>query len=211
MKSNRIMHEMLYPHPLQRVWSALTNRGELAQWLLPNDFVPCVGYHFTFRSEAQDGWSGLVKCEVVEVEQYRRLAYLWLAHPSLPAMKITFTLEEVEGGAHLILEQTAGTTTGWMMACIRDALPSLHLSSGGLPPMTRFFRIMVDEIGLCEALFAFVANSNASSRNNQPVVEELQTFAPEMISVLEHMILDGVEERLYVEEYVHAVFGSISV
>lgn len=77
--------------------------------------------------------------------------------------------------------------------------------------MTRFFRIMVDEIGLCEALFAFVANSNASSRNNQPVVEELQTFAPEMISVLEHMILDGVEERLYVEEYVHAVFGSISV
>ena len=77
--------------------------------------------------------------------------------------------------------------------------------------MARFFRIMVDEIGLSEALFAFVADPNASSRNNQPVVEELQTFAPEMISVLEHMILDGVEERLYVEEYVHAVFGSISI
>ena len=77
--------------------------------------------------------------------------------------------------------------------------------------MSRFFRIMVDEIGLTDALFAFVTTSNATYRNEQPVVEELQTFAPEMISVLEHMILDGVEERTYVEEYIHSVFGAFSL
>jgi hypothetical protein len=49
------------------------------------------------------------------------------------------------------------------------------------------------------------------SRNERPVIHELHEVAPAMIPVLECMVLDGVEERGNVAEYVHAVVGYISV
>jgi hypothetical protein len=64
---------------------------------------------------------------------------------------------------------------------------------------------------LANALFEFVTDPYAPSRNERPVVQELHTFAPEMIAVLENMILDGVNERHYIDEYIHAIFGSMSV
>lgn len=70
--------------------------------------------------------------------------------------------------------------------------------------MSRFFRIDVDEAALTDALFTFVT-APRSSRNDAPVVRELHDVAPEMIEVCESMILDGVDERHYVADYVHAV------
>ncbi len=72
--------------------------------------------------------------------------------------------------------------------------------------MARFFRIEVDESALTDALYDFVTDPRAS-RNERLVVQELHSFVPEMVSVLEHMILDGVEERKDVAEYVSFVFG----
>lgn len=206
-----LIQDVVYPHPVQRVWRALTQCSELSQWLLPNDFEPRVGHRFTFTSTADQGWSGLVACEVVEIVPYRRLAYTWYADPRSPAMLITFTLEQVAGGTQIHLEQTAHSTIGWQAELIREALPSLHLSLGGPPPMSRFFRIMVDAGALTDALFEFVTNPYAPSRNELPVVQELHTFAPEMIAVLENMLLDGVDERHYIDDYVNALFGPMSV
>ena len=70
--------------------------------------------------------------------------------------------------------------------------------------MSRFFRIQADEAALTDALFAFVTDPR-SSRNDRPVVRELHDVAPEMIEVSESMILDGVDERRHVADYVHAV------
>ena len=70
--------------------------------------------------------------------------------------------------------------------------------------MSRFFRIQADEAALTDALFAFVTDPR-SSRNYRPVVRELHDVAPEMIEVCESMILDGVDERRHVADYVHAV------
>ena len=72
--------------------------------------------------------------------------------------------------------------------------------------MTRFFHIEVDESALTDALYDFVTDPRPS-RNERPVVQELHSFVPEMVSVLEHMILDGVEERKDVADYVSFVFG----
>ncbi len=210
MKKEILTQDVVYPHPVQRVWAALTKSSELSQWLLPNDFEPLIGHHFTFMSKADQGWSGIVECEVVEIVPHRRLAYTWCADPRSPAMLITFTLEQVPAGTHLRLEQTAHSAIGWQAELIREALPSLHLSLGGPPSMSRFFRIMVDAEALTNALFEFVTDPYAPSRNERAVVQELHTFAPEMIDVLENMILDGVEERCYIDEYVHAVFGPMS-
>lgn len=71
--------------------------------------------------------------------------------------------------------------------------------------MNRFFRINVDESVLADALYEFVVEPSASSRNALPVILELNDVAPEIVEVMESMVLDGVDERHYVADYVHAV------
>ena len=72
--------------------------------------------------------------------------------------------------------------------------------------MSRLFRLSIDEETLTDELFAFVVDPR-STRYQRRVVTELKVLAPGMIPVMEMMILDGVEERQYVREYVHAVLG----
>jgi hypothetical protein len=68
----------------------------------------------------------------------------------------------------------------------------------------RFFRFVVEQEALTDELFAFVTDPHPS-RNERPVIEELNDVAPEMVDVLECMILDGVEQRQHVAEYVEYV------
>jgi len=210
MNTKRVTQDVVYPHSLQKVWAALTESNALSQWLLPNTFELRVGHRFTFREETyskQESWSGIIECEVIEVEPLRRLAYTWSAYPGLPEMLISFTLETVAGGTLLHLEQKVYARTEQREVFVQQVLPSLHtLLAGGLPHMARFFHIKVDESALTDALYDFVTDPRAS-RNERPVVQELHSFVPEMVSVLEHMILDGVEERKDVAEYVNFVFG----
>jgi hypothetical protein len=78
---------------------------------------------------------------------------------------------------------------------------------GVLRPASPFFRLLVDESGLTDALLAFVTDPRAS-RNDRPVIQDLHDLAPGMVPVLEAMVLDGVEERSDVADYVHAsLFG----
>lgn len=70
----------------------------------------------------------------------------------------------------------------------------------------RFFRRQVDETALTDAFYDFVTDPQAT-RNERPVIQELHEVAPEMVDVLESMVLDGVEERHYVADYVHAVLN----
>jgi hypothetical protein len=78
---------------------------------------------------------------------------------------------------------------------------------GVIRPSTPFFRLLVDEDGLTDALLAFVSDPRAS-RNELPVIQDLLDLAPGMVPVLEAMVLDGVEERSDVADYVHAaLFG----
>ena len=74
--------------------------------------------------------------------------------------------------------------------------------------MPRYFRVQVDEPALTDALFEFVTDPRPS-RNERPVIEELHDLNPEMVAVLEHMLLDGVDERRYVAEYVHAALAEM--
>jgi hypothetical protein len=76
-----------------------------------------------------------------------------------------------------------------------------------LRPASPFFRLLVDEDGLTEALLEFVTDPRAS-RNDRPVIEDLHDLAPGMVPVLEAMVLDGVEDRADVAAYVHvSLFG----
>jgi hypothetical protein len=81
---------------------------------------------------------------------------------------------------------------------------------GVLRPASPVFRLLVDEDGLADALLEFVTDPHGS-RNDRPVIQDLHDLAPGMVSVLEAMVLDGVEERADVAAYVHAVLFGIGV
>ena len=72
--------------------------------------------------------------------------------------------------------------------------------------MARLFRFDVDEVELTDAAFAFVTDPHPS-RNERPLIHELNDVYPDMVDVLECMVLDGTEERQDVADYIHAVVG----
>ena len=72
---------MVYPHPIERVWAALTDRTALGQWLMPNDFEPVVGHEFRFRAEPAPGWDGVVHCRVLELDRPTLMRISWRGGP----------------------------------------------------------------------------------------------------------------------------------
>ena len=72
--------------------------------------------------------------------------------------------------------------------------------------MTRLFQWSVDLDALTDEAFAFVTDPRPS-RNDRSVILELHDINPEVVDVLESMLIDGTEERGDVADYLSAVFG----
>jgi uncharacterized protein YndB with AHSA1/START domain len=70
--------ERRYPHPPGTVWSWLSSSDAMAQWLMPNTFEPRVGHRFEFHAKPAPGFDGVVRCEVLEVNPPKRLAFTWV-------------------------------------------------------------------------------------------------------------------------------------
>jgi uncharacterized protein YndB with AHSA1/START domain len=111
-------------HPPEKVWRALTDPALLAQWLLPvSDFRLDRGSAFTFQAPPQPGWDGKVSCQLLEVEEHRRIAYTWVVGDMNTI--VTFTLAPIEPGTHLSLvhsgfkseqkQNFVGARYGWKM------------------------------------------------------------------------------------------------
>jgi uncharacterized protein YndB with AHSA1/START domain len=98
--------EVVYPHAPERVWRALTDPRAMAEWLMENDFVPRVGHRFQFRTAPAPGFDGVVSCEVLEVDEPRRLSYSWRGGWQRQPTVVTWTLEPVAGGTRVLLEHS---------------------------------------------------------------------------------------------------------
>ena len=96
--------DVFYPHPIERVWAAVTDSRTMAEWLMPNDFEPRVGHRFTFTTQPQPGFDGIVHCEVRELIPPERLVFSW-AGGGIQTM-LTIKLEPATGGTRLLLDQT---------------------------------------------------------------------------------------------------------
>jgi uncharacterized protein YndB with AHSA1/START domain len=98
-----------YPHPISRVWEALTSSEALAAWLMPIEGVGGAGklvlaHRFTFRTKPAPGFDGIVRCEVLELDPPRRMVWSW-AGGNIDTT-VTFTLEEAaDGGTRLRMHQ----------------------------------------------------------------------------------------------------------
>lgn len=72
--------------------------------------------------------------------------------------------------------------------------------------MSSFFQLQVDLDELTDAMYDFVTDPRPS-RNDRPVILELNDLNHDLVDVLECMVLDGTEDRDDVAGFVHAVFA----
>jgi uncharacterized protein YndB with AHSA1/START domain len=92
------------PHPVEKIWRALTQGALIKEWLMDNDFEPVVGHRFTFRSTPMPNWNGIVECEVLVVEPNKKLSYSW-GSLGLGSV-VVWTLVASEGGTLVRMEQS---------------------------------------------------------------------------------------------------------
>lgn len=124
-QTDAISFEFDLNHPPEKVWRALTDPKQLAQWLLPVDDLKLErGAAFTFRTDPQPGWDGLVNCRLLEIEPPRKLSYTWVVGFGLDTV-VTFTLTPTDSGTRISLVQSGfrpdqkqnfgGARYGWRM------------------------------------------------------------------------------------------------
>jgi uncharacterized protein YndB with AHSA1/START domain len=108
MSSIRIIRE--YPHPVDKVWRALTEPALMARWAMrPEGFAPVVGTRWKSYGEANRHWRGFVECEVLEADPPRRLRYSWIGDDHGEKTWVSYTLEPTPSGTRLIFEHTGFT------------------------------------------------------------------------------------------------------
>jgi uncharacterized protein YndB with AHSA1/START domain len=98
-----------YPHPIGKVWAALTDPVALAAWLMENDFEPIIGKRFSFRPQPVGGGRGLIECEVLALEPPARMVWSWQSTETDPPGRVEINLKAVEGGTELTLAHTGET------------------------------------------------------------------------------------------------------
>jgi uncharacterized protein YndB with AHSA1/START domain len=103
---SRVVQEVRYPHPPERVWRALTDRAELSAWLMPNDFTPQEGARF--RLDARPDHLDPFDCEVLEIDPPRHLRTRWVVR-GRPTI-VTFELRADDGGTVLRVEHEGLST-----------------------------------------------------------------------------------------------------
>lgn len=73
--------------------------------------------------------------------------------------------------------------------------------------MSRFLRIVrVDEVSFTDALHEFVTDPSAT-RNQRDVILELNEMMPDVVDILESMVLDGTEDRQDIADLVTYIFN----
>jgi uncharacterized protein YndB with AHSA1/START domain len=111
-------------HLPEKVWRALTDPVLLTEWLLPVielELEP--GAAFTFKTQPQPGWDGIVACRFLEIEAHRKLSWSWVVG-DIDTI-VTFTLTPTASGTRLSVVQSGfkpdqkqnfgGARYGWKM------------------------------------------------------------------------------------------------
>ncbi|MES2154585.1 MAG: SRPBCC domain-containing protein [bacterium] len=135
-----------YPHPVEKVWRALTEPEQLGLWLMnfdndpgemKTDFRPVVGTAYRLEARKGRGWRGYVAGDVLEVVPKKRLVYTWAhstyqdAHP----VRVEFTLEPTSTGTRICMVQSGFVgVKGWFS---RKGLQMgwKKMLKSGLPPV----------------------------------------------------------------------------
>jgi len=123
-QTESISFEFDLHHLPEKVWRALTDPVLLTEWLLPVIELKLEpGAAFTFKTQPQPGWDGIVNCRFLEIEAQRKLSWRWVVGDIDTV--VTFTLTPTASGTRLSLVQSGyrrdqkqnfgGARYGWKM------------------------------------------------------------------------------------------------
>lgn len=110
MSEIRIVLE--YQRPRAIVWKLLTDPQLVPLWTStgqggrPEGFKPEVGAKFRYVGKHFPGWDGIVRCEVLAVEEAALLRYDWRNKEGDQPTIVTNVLEDIPGGTRLTWERT---------------------------------------------------------------------------------------------------------
>ena len=93
-------------HPPAKVWRVLTEPDLMDAWLMPTEgFAPVVGTRFRFRTQPapQTNFSGLVECQVLEVDPPRLLRISWSGVGTALDSTVTWELVPEGRGTRMLL------------------------------------------------------------------------------------------------------------
>jgi uncharacterized protein YndB with AHSA1/START domain len=107
-----------YPHPVEKVWRAVTDPELIPLWTATGaggcaeGFATVVGTKFRFIGKPKPGWNGVVDCEVLEVREPSLLRWSWTDTSSGATTQVVYRIEPHAGGTRFTYEHTGFTGVG---------------------------------------------------------------------------------------------------
>ena len=130
-----------YPHPPAKVWRAVTDPALVPLWTAtgaggrPEGFAPVVGTKFRFLAKPKPGWSGVVDCEVLEVNEPSLLRYSWTGDEGGDVTEVVYRLEPHAGGTRFTYDHTGFTGVGGVFMAKLLGHVRRKMLRVGLPPV----------------------------------------------------------------------------
>lgn len=121
-----IHHKYFFSHQPEVVWDYLTKAELIEQWLMKSNFLPIVGYDFTFTTRPLPSlnFDGIVYCKVLEIIPFKKLSYSWKGGPGEGKITldsiVVWTLQPNDNGTELVLEHTGFKETDFTMFSVMD-------------------------------------------------------------------------------------------
>ncbi len=99
-----IIKEHILKHPIDKVWSAITNGKEISTWFIEADFKAEPGYKYTFTAPEEQNCTQITG-EVKKAHPYT-LIYTWIVANTNTETTVKWQLEKTEEGTRLYLEHS---------------------------------------------------------------------------------------------------------
>ena len=126
-----------YPHPVEKVWRAVTDPELIPLWTATGagaraeGFAATVGTRFRFVAKPRPGWSGVVVCEILEVVEPSLLRYSWQDEGGGGTTEVAYRLRAHGAGTRFSYDHTGFTGAGgFFMAKILGSVRTRMLSRG---------------------------------------------------------------------------------
>jgi uncharacterized protein YndB with AHSA1/START domain len=127
-----VSFEELLPHPIEAVWSELTDSAAISEWLMATgDFEPAVGCRFRLKTEHLST-TGYIEAEVIDIDPPHRMVWMWSAGDGNAPSTVTFELSRAGDKTRLRLRHI-GEFDSRVAGLLRDGWPGrISALSGGI-------------------------------------------------------------------------------
>ncbi|MFI1745110.1 SRPBCC family protein [Thalassobellus sediminis] len=100
-----IKKEILFNHPISKIWNAITKAEEISTWFIPADFKAEKGYKYTFTAPQNEKGCTVISGEVKNANPYV-LIYTWIVAEMETETTVKWELEATAEGTKLTLEHS---------------------------------------------------------------------------------------------------------